>query len=1026
MFLSDFSVKRPVTTAMVIAAIVVFGIFSYPRVGVDQFPKVDIPFATVVTVYPGADPETVENEVSEKIEEAVSTISGVRSLRSISVENLSQVMIEFELEVDTNEAVQDVRDKVSRVIPQLPSDVESPKIEKFDLGAIPILTIALSGPGSIDEVTQFARKRIKERIQSTLGVGTVDIVGGQEREIKVWVDPGKLDAMDLAVTDVVQALEASNLKYPGGRLTSEGIEFSVKVDGEMKDVEAVRNLKISAVEGQGVRIRDVARVEDGLEEKRSIARLDGVSAVTLTVQKQSGANTVAVGTAVKAKLGELEKGFPSGWSVLVVRDNTITIEASIESVQFDILFGGILAVIIVFFFLKNLRSTIVAALAIPTSIIGTISFIDAMGFTFNTLTLLAISLSIGILIDDAIVVLENIYRHMEEGKSPYKAAIEGAREIGFAVVATTLSLVCVFVPVAFMQGFIGMFFYEFGLTVAFAVMISLFVSFTLTPMLCSVYLKVSDDNWFFRRVERFLVWLDERYRTIIAWAIKHRLATIGIAFVSFVAVIPIAANLGAEMMPVDDMGEFNVTVRMPTGTALAETEKVARKISDQVRTHKDIVVSTITSIGADAQKKQNLAKIYVKMVEKRDRELSLLEFMKQIREEFADIKEAVVAVEILDMVGGDTAFRTAPVQFSVRGGDLEELDKLTKKIVSELAAIPGFVDLDTSFEGGKPEVTVRVDRDRAANLGIMTAQIGQTVRALVGGVEASKFRERGEDYIIRVRLEEADRRRADQLSALKVRSQSSDELVPLANVTRMDVGSGPTQIDRSARQREITVYSNLESTLPLGAAVDKLRKVAGEILPSDVVTSFEGDVRMMEESFASMGTALLLAIILVYMVLASQFESFIHPFTIMISLPLSVVGALGALLIADQTISIMSLIGIIMLMGVVTKNAILLIDYTNTLRRRDGMERDAALLKAGPTRLRPILMTALATIFGMLPVALSQGLGSEGRAPMATCVIGGLAVSTLLTLVVVPVVYTLMDDLGNLASRKKRSAKEAA
>ncbi|MCP4198192.1 MAG: efflux RND transporter permease subunit [Proteobacteria bacterium] len=1019
MFLSDFSVKRPVTTAMIIGAIVVFGIYSYPRVGVDQFPKVDIPFASVVTVYPGADPETVENEVSEKIEEAVSTISGLRSLRSISVENLSQVMIEFELEVDTNEAVQDVRDKVSRIIPQLPSEVESPKIEKFDLGAIPILTIALSGPGTIDQVTMFARKRIKEHIESTFGVGSVEIVGGQEREIKVWVDPGKLDAMGLAVTDVVQALEASNLKYPGGRLTSEGTEFSVKVDGELKDVEAVRNLKIAAVEGHGVRIRDVARVEDGLEEKRSVARLDGVSAVTLTVQKQSGANTVAVGTAVKVKLEELKKGFPAGWKVLVVRDNTVTIKASIESVQFDILFGGILAIIIVFFFLKNVRSTIVAALAIPTSIIGTISFIDAMGFTFNTLSLLAISLSIGILIDDAIVVLENIYRHMEEGKSPYQAAVEGAREIGFAVVATTLSLVCVFVPVAFMQGFIGMFFYEFGLTVAFAVMLSLFVSFTLTPMLCSVYLKVSEDNWFFSKVERFLNWLDIGYRSIIAWALKHRLATVIIALISFIAVIPIAASLGAEMMPVDDMGEFNVTVRMPTGTALSETEKVARKISDQVRDN-DYVISTITSIGADAQKKQNLAKIYVKLVSKKDRDLTLLEFMKQTREAFADVKEAAVAVEILDMVGGDTGFRTAPIQFSVRGGDLKELDKLTRKIISELSEIPGFVDLDTSFEGGKPEVTVRVDRDRAANLGVTTAQIGQTVRALVGGVEASKYREGGEDYTIRVRLEEANRRRADQLADLEVRSNDSGELIPLANLTRVEVGSGPTQIDRNARQREITVFSNLESTLPLAEAVEKLQAVAANILPPDVVTSFEGDVRMMEESFASMGTALLLAIILVYMVLASQFESFVHPFTIMMSLPLSVVGALGALLIADQTISIMSLIGIIMLMGVVTKNAILLIDYTNTLRRRDGMERNAALLKAGPTRLRPILMTAMATIFGMLPVALSQGLGSEGRSPMATCVIGGLAVSTLLTLVVVPVVYTLMDDLTNLVTRKGR------
>ncbi len=1003
---------------MFIGALLVFGLFSYSRIGVDMFPNVEIPFASVVTIYPGADPKTVEKEVSEKIEEAVSTISGVRTLRSISVENVSQVMIEFELDVEVDKAVQDVRDKIGSVIPLLPADVETPKVEKFDIGSAPILTLVVGGPGAVDEVTRFARKRVKERIQSIRGVGSVDIVGGQEREIKVWIDPGKLEAMGLAVTDVVQALAANNIKYPGGSLTSGSTEFAVKVDGEFKNLKEIEDLKIREMKGRGIRVRDVARVEDGLEERRTAARLDGVSAVTLLVRKQSGTNTVEVGDAVKKMLAEVRQGFPENWTVVVARDNTTNIKTSINHVQFDILFGGLLAVVIVFLFLRNLRSTIIIGLALPTSVVGTFTFVHAMGFTFNWMTLLALSLSIGILVDDAIVMLENIYRHMEEGKPPLQAASEGAKEIGFAVMATTMSLVAVFVPVAFMQGIVGKFFYEFGLTVAIAVLLSLVVSFTLTPMLCSRFLGETKSNWLYRLFERVLDGLDAGYSRIIGWAVRHRLVTVIIALLAFGSVVPIVGALGKEFMPVSDMGEFNVTMRMPTGTTLTETERVARSIAKKLRHHDHAVKSTVMTIGSDAQKKQNLAKVYVKMVDKDKRTVSQGAFMGSVREEFSDLKEAIVAVEDIDIVGGDSGMRMSPIQFAVRGGDLEQLDRVTKKVAAVLAKTPGFVDLETSFEGGKPEVQVRVERDKAANLGVMTAQVGQTVRTLVGGVEASKYREGGEDYPIRVRLEQSQRRSASQISGLKVRAMSN-KLISLANLAGIEMGTGPTQIDRQARQRQITIFSNLESSLALGRATEIVDAVAEKIVPKELVKGYEGDAKMMEESARHMGISLLLAIIMIYMVLASQFESFLHPLTIMVSLPLSLVGAVGGLLIAGQTLSIISGIGIIMLMGVVTKNAILLVDYTNTLRRRDGMDRTAAILKACPTRLRPILMTSAATVFGMLPVALSTGLGSEGRAPMATCVIGGLIMSTLLTLVVVPIVYTILDDIGQFFSRKR-------
>jgi HAE1 family hydrophobic/amphiphilic exporter-1 len=1020
MFLSDVSIRRPVFTGMLITALLVFGAVSYSRIGLDMMPDVDFPLTTVVTVYPGADPETVEREISERIEDAVSTLNGVRTLRSVSVENVSQVIIEFELERDIDQATQDVRDKIAGIEADLPEDADPPQVQKLDLDAMPILTVAVGGPGAIDRITEFAEKRVQEPLQSLQGVGTVEIVGGQEREIKVWIDPDQLEVRGLSVTDVIQALAASNLDFPGGRLTTGTTEFTVTVDGEFGSVAEIADLKIREVRGQPVRLRDVARVEDGLEERRSAAALDGAQAVVLSVRKQSGTNAVRVGDRVKARLAELAEQFPPGYEAFVAVDNTTFTRTSIEHVQFDMLFGAFLAVVIVFLFLRNVRSTLIAALAIPTSVVGTFAFILAMGFTFNTLTMLALTLSIGILIDDAIVVIENIYRHLEQGKTAMVAAGEGAGEIGLAVLATTMSIVAVFVPVAFTQGMVGQMFYEFGLTVAVAVLISLFVSFTLTPMLSSRTLVPAADNWFYRGIERVLGGLDRGYRAIIGWALRHRISTVGIALAVFAGSLYLAGLLPTSFIPSFDMSRFNVVVTTPTGTNLAETERVAGRVAARIRAHEDLVAGTVTTIGADAQQKQNVAKVFVKMTPKEQRAVGQMDFMDRLRRQFAELRAAEVSVEEIGLVGGDSGMRNAAIQFDVRGGDLEQLDIYTRQIVAALEQRPGFVDLDTTWEAGKPEVEVVMDRERAAGLGVVTASVGQAVRALIGGVEASQLRLGGEDIPIRVRLPGDERRRAEQIADLEVRSAATGRLIPLPNLAEVRTGTGPTQIDRQARQRQITVLGNLTADQALGPALDEVRRVAAEILPPEIQTGFSGEARVAEESMGHLLFSLALAVIMIYMVLASQFESLIHPLTIMMSLPLSVVGALGALLLAGQHISIMAMIGIIMLMGLVTKNAILLIDYTNTLRRRDGLERTEALLTAGPVRLRPILMTTAAMVFGMLPIAVSRGYGAEMRAPMAVAVIGGLIMSTLLTLVVVPVVYSLFDDAAGLLGRLRR------
>jgi len=1016
MKLADVSIRRPVFATMMIAALVVFGLIGYSRTGVDLFPNVEFPLVTATAIYPGADPEAVETKVITKLEDAVAGISGIKALRSISLENVGQLIIQFELEKDVEEAAQEVRDKISATLRELPKEVEPPVVAKMDLGAAPILSLVLSGRIPIREMTKIAEDEAKPRLQKILGVGGIDVVGGQEREIQVWVRADKLAQYHLAVQDVFAALAAQNLEVPGGRFRDGQDELVVKTKGEVHSARGIAELIVPVpTPGAPIRIKDVARVVDSTEEASSYSSLNGVSAVSLVVRKKSGTNATEVARQARHEIAAMQADLGRrGVKTEVVADLSTFIESSVEDVEFDLVFGAFLAVVIILFFLRNWRTTLISAIAIPTSVIATLAFVYWLGFTLNWLTLLALSLSIGILIDDAIVVIENIYRHVEEGKERREAAHFATEEIGLAVMATTFSIVAVFVPVAFMKGMIGRFFYQFGVTVSVAVLISLFVSFTLTPMLSSRFIKVSKrPNALFQLIERMLQRLDEAYRRTLAVALRHRAAVVMLALATLGAAIYLGSFLKQEFVPPFDRSEFNINIELPSGKSLLATKRYAEQVARVVRSLPG-VEQTFVRVGGDVQQKVNEAAIYVKIVGKDRRAFSQAELMEFVRERLARQRGATISVEETPIVSG-SGMKNLPIQYNIRGQSLDKLAGVSRKVMAAMRKIPGIVDIDSTHREGKPELNIRVDRNRAAALGVPVASIATTVRALMGGDKATQLREGGDLYDVRVRLQAKDRARPEDLKRLQVRS-SLGQLVDLSNLVTIQRGSGPTQINRQKRQRQVTILANLAGK-PMGEALEEVRAIAARLVPPGYSTDFTGMAEVMEESFRDMFFALFLAIVMVYMILASQFNSFIHPLTIMLSLPMSLIGAIGALLAAGRPLSIFSMIGIIMLMGLVTKNAILLVDYTNTLRER-GMERDEALLKAGPIRLRPILMTTAAMVFGMLPVALGMGEGSEVRAPMAICVIGGLLTSTLLTLLVVPVVYSLLDGLSQRVLRR--------
>jgi hydrophobic/amphiphilic exporter-1 (mainly G- bacteria), HAE1 family len=1007
--LADVSIRRPVLATVMVGTLAVFGLWAYPRIGVDLFPDVEFPFVVITAVYPGADPETMESKVIHKLEEEVSTINGIKMLRSTSMESVGVVVMQFDLERKADQATQDVRDKVAAALKILPPDLEPPLVQRFDVNAMPIISLAVSGDLSPRELTHIADDTIKQRLQTINGVGGVDIIGGQDREFHVWLDPQRLESYGLAASDVLQALAAQNVEIPGGRIDVGNQELTVKTLGQVHNARELEDIIITAAAGAPIRIGDVAKVEDGEEEKRSYSSVNGKASVGLLVRKQSGANTVEVAQRVRDTLDKVKAEIPAGVIVSVPSDNSTFISNTINDVQFDLLYGGILAVLIILFFLHDWRATFISALALPISVIATFAFILAMGFTFNMMTMLALSLSIGILIDDAIVVIENIHRHLMMGKTPLAAASEATAEIGLAVIATTASILAVFVPVATMRGIIGRFFIQFGLTVAFSVTVSLFVAFTLTPMLSARLLKTAQAKGpLGRTIDAWLAQVDRYYRRLLGWALAHRAAMLGIATLVFAGSLVLGAFVPLEFMPAEDRGQFKVKLELASGTGVATTERYAENVAEELRKLPG-VEATFVTVGGGSQPEVNRAEIQINMVKKGRRTFSQLEMMSYVRRELSHRPDALFAVEpAQSMGGGGSGFRAATIQYSLMGADYDELNRVADELVTTLKGSEGYADVDTSYRGGKPELAVRIDRDRAADLNVPVASIAMTLRNLVAGDKATELATDGDRFDVRVKLDEDFRKSPEDLLGLKVRS-TMGSLVHLANVVQISRGAGAAKIERQDRQRTITVFANL-SGKSLGTAVKEIDTWAKTHMPPTVTAKWVGMGDIMSESFKNLFGSLILAVIMVFLILSAQFESFLHPVTIMLSLPLSVVGALSALVISREPLGVMAMIGLILLMGLVTKNAILLVDYTNTLRE-GGMSAREALLAAGPVRLRPILMTTAAMIFGMIPVALGLSEGGELRAPMAAAVIGGLITSTVLTLVVVPVAYSIADSL---------------
>ncbi|MFN6962353.1 MAG: efflux RND transporter permease subunit [Pyrinomonadaceae bacterium] len=1034
-WLAEICVKRPVFATMLVLSLVVVGAFSFFSLGVDLFPKIDFPTITVTVINPGASPQEIETEITEKVEEAVNTISGIDELRSTSVEGISQVFVQFVLEKDVNVAAQEVENRVQTVIPNLPDTAEQPTVQKLDTDAAPVLRIVVSAPASIRDVTEVAKNQIKERIESISGVGQITIIGGRDRQINVWVDPDKMRSYNVTPAEVTGALRIQNVEFPSGRLNEGQIETAVRTVGKVAKPEEFNDVVVATRGTYQVKVKDLGYAEDGGEEVRSQARLNGQPAVTLVVSKQSGQNTVAVAHAIKERLNEIRPTLPKGYEMRIVGDNSIFIENSLHAIEEHLIVGSILAAIVVFLFLWSVRSTFIAALAIPTSIISTFALIYAMGYTLNSITMLALTLMVGIVIDDAIVVLENIYRFVEEkGMNPFQAAIEGTREIGLAVLATTLSLMAVFIPIGFMQGIVGRFMSSFGLTASFAVGVSLIVSFTLTPMLAARLIRRPEETVEVRedaahgegRVEIVTAahhedskekgWFRHvlnAYTKMLRFSMSHRWLIVTLCVLVFLSIIPLFMFVGKNFLPVDDQSQYEVSVRAPEGYSLGATTQLLERIAARIRQQPG-VTDTLVTVGGGQQQVVNSGSIYVKLTDIHERANDQQTLMAETREILArefppELRTAVQQVAAFS--GG--GFRNANVQFLVSGPDLKKLEEYSAKILEHMKTIPDAVDVDSTLISGKPEVQLTVDRDTAADLGVRVGDISQALNTLIAGQEATTFNQGTDQYEVRVRAVNPFRSSVDGLKRVIVPS-SKVGWVTLDRVVKVSEGTGPSSVDRVNRQRQVTLLAN---TKPGGSAADITSKIDSFVrslnLPPEYKTGYVGQSKEMGKAGFYFLLAFMLSFVFMYIVLAAQFESFIHPVTILLTLPLSIPFGIVSLLIAGQTVNIFSGLGLLLLFGVVKKNAILQIDHTNTLRAH-GLNRYDAIIQANRDRLRPILMTTIALVAGMIPLVVSSGAGSGTNRSIGVLVVGGQTLCLLLTLLAVPVFYSIFDDLSEL------------
>ncbi|MBP5988869.1 MAG: efflux RND transporter permease subunit [Piscinibacter sp.] len=1047
MWFTRISIANPVMAVMVMLAFVVLGLFSYQRLAVDQFPNIDLPTVVVVMDYPGASPEIIESEVTKKVEEAVNTVAGIGSLYSRSYEGTSVVIIEFNLDVDGRKAADDVREKVALIRPNLRDEVKEPRIFRFDPAATPIFNVALLSPDgskSAQELSTWATQVLQKRLENVRGVGSVTLVGGVQRQINLHVRPAALEAFGIGVDQIVAAVRSENQELPMGAIRSAEQERVVQINARLKRPEDFKDIVVARRNAQAIKLWQVADVVDGPQEIESLALYNGQRTVLLSVLKSQGENTIAVVDGLMKALDEAKTVTPPGVRIEVNRDNSRGIRVSVANVKRTLFEGAALTVLIVFLFLNSWRSTVITGLTLPIALIGTFLFMYAFGFTINGITMMALSLCVGLLIDDAIVVRENIVRHVQMGKSARAAALDGTAEIGLAVLATTLSIVAVFLPIGFMGGIVGKFFHEFGITIVAAVLISMFVSFTLDPMLSSVWhdpaahgthrgAPVTLYDKTLGRVtllfDRFTEWLGEVYQQLLGWSLQHKLATLALAAATLVGSFVLIPILGAEFVPKADLSETQINFYTPVGSSLEVTEQRARQADAALREFPEVryTVATINSGGSSGK---NVAAVYVRLVDRKDRRRSINDLTVPFRDRLARIPGVTVTNIGPTDLGGNKS-----LQFSIQGSDLDELARLSRQITAKLSAIPGLVDLDSTLKDDKPTVAIEVKRDAAADAGLNVNALAGTLRTLVAGSTVGNWRAPdGENYDVNVRLAPGGRDTLADLQRLPITvaaaADGSPRVVRLAQVADLRASTGPNQINRRDLNREINIDANALGRSAGEVSAD-VKKVLDSIAwPPGYRYVFGGSTKNMNESFQYAVGALALAIVFIYMILASQFRSFLQPIALMSSLPLTLIGVVLALLMFRSTLNMFSIIGIVMLMGLVTKNAILLIDFA--IRSRHGehagehgldhdvapMGREEALLHAARVRLRPILMTTLAMVFGMVPLAFALSEGSEQRAPMGQAVIGGVITSSLLTLVVVPVIYCYLDDLSAWAKRK--------
>lgn len=1025
--LAELCVRRPVFATMLVMAITVIGAFSFFGLNVDLLPKVDLPTISVSVANPGASPEQVETEITKKLEGAVNTISGIEDLRSYSSEGVSQVVVSFILDKDGDVAAQEVRDKVSAVVGDLPDTAKLPVVQKFDPDASPILRIVVSASRPLREVTTIAEKQIKEPLESVKGIGQIQITGGARRAINVRVDPDRMRAYNVTIADVASALRQQNLEVPGGRVDEGARELTVRTLGRLTDPKDFNKIAVVNRGAYVVRLSDIGRADDSEEEVRSTSKLNDQPAVTLIVSKQSGENVVAVSNELKRRLEEINHTLPRDVHTEIIADQSIFIKSAVEAIESHLIEGSILASIVIFLFLANIRTTLIAAVAIPTSIIATFGLMAAMGYTLNRITMLALTLMVGIVIDDAIIVLENIYRYIEEkNMPPFQAAIEGTKEIGLAVMATTLSLLAVFVPVGFMGGIVGRFMSSFGLTAAFAIAVSLLVSFTLTPMLSARFIKVkhghdrtghetgSKDSWLFAK-------LDHIYTSMLHWAMAHRRTMVAISVAVVLSVVPLFMFIGKNFQPDDDRGEFEVGVATPEGASLTATGTILDRIAREVRTLRG-VTATLTSVGGGSLGGVNSGSVYVKMIPEDQRSYSDQDVMSEARNLLKKFPP-----ELRTSVGpaggwGNGRNANAQFQFVLTGPDLDQLGKYSAALLDKLRQVPDAVDADTSLILSKPELRVEIDRDRAADLGVRAGDVAQAINTLVAGQTVSTFDAGIDQYDVILRAGDESRSSADALKRLIV-SSTKRGWVDLSDVVRIKEGEAPSIIERLNRQRQVTLTANVRPGGSQQNIITAMNQAVADLnMPSDYSAAPAGMSRELGRAGYYFVLAISLSFIFMYMVLAAQFESFLHPITILLTLPIAVPFGILSLLIAGQTINIFSGLGLLLLFGIVKKNAILQIDHTNGLRAK-GLPMYEAIVQANRDRLRPILMTTVALVAGMLPLVISSAPGSASNRSIGVLVVGGQSLCLLLTLLVVPVFYSLFEDWKSLPFWAKLGAR---